>query len=318
MIKTNNEIMWRDSKKIFELNPDMIIKTEILEDGIPIVIIDNFYKYPELVRQLCFEIPVSFTTEQFDTGFTGRRGNLMSFNDSATFYVTLSKILLDRLKLKSFINTTLIDDRQFVCNIYNENENKTNWKRICLPHSDTGVAAVICYLNKEEEGDIMGTAFYKHVESGMSSLPSSELQLDWYCKLRGFDKTEYYDYICSWREKIWDHTKQDYRTFTLESNSEWKIIGKTTGSYNSVVAYAGGILHSALIDYDKLKKNPYTRLNQIMFLHAPRELGGRPELSYGEGVCVCGHFELGGSNRQNKTADFLDGTNDAFKDLPKY
>ena len=324
MTSHSRDIKFYDTQKLFELNPDMKIKTIMLEDTFPIVIIDNFYKNPDPIRDLCFNTPISLTTQHFDTGFTGRRGNLMFFNDNKTYYKDITKIILDGLKLKSFIQTELANDREFLFNVYDENENTTNASRVCLPHSDTGIAAGICYLNKEEEGELMGTGFYKHKESGISGIPNSELQLDWYCTQNGYDQKWYYEHVNKWRPVIWN--PEDFTSSVVKGNKDWEMIGQSTGSYNQQIFYVGVMLHSALIDYDKLKKSSYKRLNQMLFLHAPRHLGGRPELSYHETGCSCGYYELRSDDRATlsaqstakQTSRFCNGKLNAFETLPQY
>lgn len=79
-MKTTQDIKIYDIEKIFELNIDMKIEVSYLgENKLPLMVIDDFYKNPELVRELLINSPVPSITSSSNGGFPGKRINLCSF-----------------------------------------------------------------------------------------------------------------------------------------------------------------------------------------------------------------------------------------------
>ena len=268
-MKNTNDIKYVDVSKAFELNEDMEVENIIVGDSqIPLVSIKNVYKYPEKVREILINTPVSYTSSVEANGFAGRRGCIHNFIDSPNFYRLLNEKLSRHLRTYtvSTPGKLLTGNGEFLFNVFDSDENTANENAFTIPHADPGLIACILYLNTpEEEPNPVGTAVYQMKKTKTSIVPTNEKQFAWYMNFSEKSVDEINLETATYRE-IASNRPNDGK-YVLEENEDFEILYKSSGEYNSLVAYVGCTLHSPLINYELFKNKDYKRINQVIFLH---------------------------------------------------
>jgi len=261
-MSNTNDIKLYNTDEIFALNPDMNINI-VSADGKPILIIDDFYKNPDLVRDLAINTPIPSTNRSYASGYPGKRGLLGGFIDNKQFYEKVSDILLKSLDIHHFVKegTILDNGGDFIVNVFDSEENISNENRFTLPHTDPSLVASVIYLNKEDE-DPVGTGIYKH-KSGYSFKPNNDAHLFWICKQEDDLPHNYMEGLQTVIKSIDLAEKQG--NHVLDGNDEWECIARSTGAYNQFIGYVAGMFHSPLIDYNIFKDKNYKRINQVIF-----------------------------------------------------
>lgn len=273
MKSSTQNIKVYDTEKIFELNPDMKIKMSYIgENKLPLMVIDDFYKNPELVRDLLISSPAPSITSSSNGGYPGKRVALQSFTP-LKFQQAYSDILRKYFNFNFHLEHV---GSTFLGNIF-DGSGPANKINNSTPHADPGAIASIVYLNYDDE-EVGGTSVYKHRESELMFMPLSKFHLEWWVGRKASlqnrrvskvreeedEKFKYY------RHKIFAKNSDPkiYRdTHILESNDEWEILATVESKFNRLVGYVGGTLHSAMIDFEKLSKQSHKRINQVIFMN---------------------------------------------------
>ena len=110
------DLKFFDSKEVFELNPDMKVQVFNVMDNYPVVLIDDVYKNPDMVREVAINTPVPL-----NTFFSARRGQLYNFFDNWNTCETLSKVLIKGLKLDKCLpdkDVVLDNGKLFAFNVF--------------------------------------------------------------------------------------------------------------------------------------------------------------------------------------------------------
>ena len=269
-MKNTNDIKIYDVDKVFELNPDMKISMQYIgKEKLPLIIIDDFYKNPELVRDLLISSPVPKNTSEFQGGYPGLRVTLDTFITSKKFQQNYSDIL----KFYFGFDFDLIVDREsFIGNVFDGSGPASKYNNQ-TPHVDPAAVASIVYLNTDDE-EVGGTSIYRHRESNLPFFPSSDFHFNWWCehlsRVEGKNIDEIKQREAERFEKfggsIFKPSKTQKNMHILESNEEWEILSTVDAKFNRLAGYIGGTLHSAMIDFDELAKKPYKRINQVLFM----------------------------------------------------
>ena len=71
------DLKFFDQEEVFELNPDMKVQIFNVKDNYPVVLIDDVYKNPDMVREVALSTPVPQKTF-----FSAKRGQLYNFFDN--------------------------------------------------------------------------------------------------------------------------------------------------------------------------------------------------------------------------------------------
>lgn len=261
MSPTNN-IKYYDTDTIFKLNPDMDITVKYLQGKYPVLIINNVYCNPDMVRDLCLNTPVPYTSRMVETAYPGRRGELSNFIDSDIFFKTLSDIIVDKLGIKKHFNKDIIlrNNGEFLFNVFDSDENTSNEHRYTLPHSDASMVASVIYLNKDDEEPV-GTSIYRNIKHDIIIKPSHDYHLHWVCDIDNVSHNDYMNKVIDFQNET--HVCTD--NHVLDGNCDYEKLIETTGEYNQMIAYIGGMLHSPMIDYNHFKNKNYKRINQVIF-----------------------------------------------------
>tara|TARA_B100001109_G_scaffold64059_1_gene52383 strand:+ start:40 stop:852 length:813 start_codon:yes stop_codon:yes gene_type:complete len=248
--------------QMFELNDDLEVK--ILKDIGPqkksVVVIDNFYKDPDAVRQLCLD-----SNKRDDPG-------LLSYLPGKRTYIETTAV---KHKIKHIFDDLCFDpeiwgggywqnkewyEREwgrsaFMCNVINDETLKAKPDGI-IPHQDkydlsmpplfTQFGAVI-YLNTPEEC-AGGTNLWSF--DGQMSLP--------FKGPTGIEAPAYGTDIMS-KEEIFEHIHWE-----LNTSDRWKVEHKFEMVYNRLALYESKVLHSQNVELGMF--TDYDRINQVLFM----------------------------------------------------
>ena len=247
---------------MFDLSDDLEVK--VLKDIGPqkksVVVIDNFYKDPDSVRQLCLD-----SHKRNDPG-------LLSYLPGERVYLETSAV---KQKIKHVFDDLCFDtniwsggrwqnkewyEREwgraaFMCNVINDKTLLAKPDGI-IPHQDkydlsmpplfTQFGAVI-YLNTPEEC-AGGTNLWSF--DGQMSLP--------FKGPTGIEAPSY-DQDSMTEEEIFDHIH-----WSLLNNDRWRVEHEFEMVYNRMALYESRVLHSQNVDLGMFTE--YDRINQVLFM----------------------------------------------------
>ena len=249
---------------MFDLSDDLEVK--VLKDIGPqkksVVVIDNFYKDPDSIRQLCLD-----SHKRNDPG-------LLSYLPGERVYLETSSV---KQKIKHVFDELCFDtdiwggglwqrkdwhDREwgrsaFICNVINDRTLMDKPDGI-IPHQDayhmelkmvnslTQFGAVI-YLNTPEECH-GGTNLWSF--DGQMSLP-----------MKGPTGIEppHYSIDSMSEDEIFDHIYTE-----LHNSNRWKVEHEIEMVYNRMALYESKVLHSQNVDLGMFTE--YDRINQVLFM----------------------------------------------------
>ncbi len=97
-----NDMLFYDNKTMFEYNPNMLIRVDMINDLYPVVIIDDIYKHPDEVRDFALSLPIPTHYAEL-SAYVGNRIEISNFIANKTFLDTISMILLQKLDLSHLI-----------------------------------------------------------------------------------------------------------------------------------------------------------------------------------------------------------------------
>ena len=200
----------------FSPNPEIRVKVETFADQ-KVAIVDNFYKYPEKVRELSQQIPAT-RSPGIIHGLPGSRveatfhfGHLGYFFDEVINHVFPE----DMEGVESDFIKNCVDRASFLVNVQNSNLPPR------VPHIDNpskGRWAAGIYLNTPEEC-IGGTAFYKY---------KSKTSVNIY-------------------EELTQEDMKKYQYYVQETAGDWEKIYLAEMKYNRMIIYRQSALHTPYI-----------------------------------------------------------------------
>lgn len=224
---TNNII---NESNVFRVSKNHKVHTELYDD-IQVLVVDNFYENPDLVRELASIIPATnhTTRESYPAATINVSYNMMPVVESYRYYI------------QTYFPNCLSDD--YVEGIMSQssfmlNVMQSDGKEYLPPHidcpSEVNLASSV-YLNTPEECS-GGTAFFKNEEL-MTLLKQPYLNEGEEDKILGFFKDIY---------------KDDY-------------VGCVEMKYNRMVLYHQNVQHAPFMDYNSFVGDNY-RINQMFFI----------------------------------------------------
>ncbi len=221
-----------DENLVFAINTDL--KAEIITIGpnkSKVVIIDNFYKNPNLVRDLALVIPPTYKSNILNATPGGR---IDAFYDlrhlSSVYYDLMTNVFLteEERKFADPSNMqTIFDNATFCVNVTSTKPLKNRFPHIDNHHPKR--YASVIYLNSTEEC-IGGTSFYTFQG-----------------KQEGPDTKNY---------------KVDKNI--SDSDGDWEMIYLAEMKFNRMIMYQQCILHSAYLKEGMFDNN--YRLAQMFFI----------------------------------------------------
>ena len=234
-----------NEQTVFEVNPEYELSVIELEpERARIAVIDNFYKNPDLVRDLALAIPPSVNERILNNlpyGLDSGRINAFYIMDhlGSTYDEIIKKVWPEIHQqyepdyfLESFKRAT------FMVNVMTSTNLPPR-----LPHVDSAdrrFFASAVYLNTPDEC-AGGTAFYTFD----GKLYASDLSVS--AKTLDIGGTQPSDH------------------FTVDDCGDWKRVGMAEMKYNRMIIYSQNVFHSAYIKPDMFVDGVY-RLNQQFFI----------------------------------------------------
>jgi elongation factor P hydroxylase len=230
-------------KEVFEVNPDLEANVHVVgPEEIRVVVIDNFYKNPDMVRDLTLSIPPT-ENSKIMAGTPGTR--VFGHYDFETLYPIFRHVFRN---VYTELTKDVSDDQIYesvrttpFCVNINQSVNLPP----VTPHiddRDSMLFAAGIYLNTPEECS-GGTSFY--MLNGKQTITNEDIG-QW-LKSQG-------------REKFWDH----YITDT-DDVPDWELLSVAEMKYNRLVMYPGNVVHTAYMKPDTFTGDLY-RLIQMMFI----------------------------------------------------
>ena len=221
---------------IFKINLNFKINYEYI-DNHKIIVIDNFYKYPDEVRNFAFNLPV-YSMEWGNHNIESYRGNWVANEKDVQEYSKVLNYLLPHdveINMMAFTFYKFLKDKK-------KYKNKNHiWN---IPHIDRMYNGII-YLNKKEECS-GGTSFFEHKKTKDFFIDNNNMN-------------KYWNYV---RDiKVNDDIENNYK-------HNWNILKTIKMKYNRLILFNGSLFHS--INFGKLEKpnsfNDNFRITQNFYL----------------------------------------------------
>jgi len=289
MIDYYNNDLWianklYSTKEALSINDNYKLKVIDIDSDNKIVVIDNFYSNPDLLREIAFNSTAHIYN---NVGFPGFRSEYWIGNNEV-----YNSVRMDILKevFDIDINQYSMSDPRLTFNIskaYKEwdnidNKNKPN----CQPHCDTidsydtmenlGILSIasVAFLNKDDEwNDKSGTAIYRHKKTGLVKYPSSKIRDE---IINEYNKNAFaygFGRVNGLEEIIWNNSSTDCEGWINESNDEWELEQFIEMKYNRLMIYSGELFHSAYIN--PLDFTDVVRITQPGFMRLIHESRGK-------------------------------------------
>lgn len=224
-----------DEMEFFAPNPELAVRVHHFDGGVErVVVIDDFYKHPEQIRELALSMPKT-RNPKFLHGLPGSRVEAAYYfgHLAYIFNNVISNVFAEDMPYveDTYIQNCL-DHARFLVNVQNSNLPAR------VPHVDcdyVGRFVAGVYLNTDDECS-GGTAFYKFKGSKYVDLSNLDPDL-----------TVYDQYL-------------------LESDGDhWEKIYQVEMKFNRLILYRQNILHTPYIMPNTFTdKKP--RLNQMFFM----------------------------------------------------
>lgn len=226
-----------DESVVFEINQECkITYDEIGPTNIKVVTVDNFYKNPDMVRQLALDIPAS-SNQRIRGGNPAYRINAFYIMDNmASFYDYILRTywpeIMDNVHpsgvYESFARAT------FMVNVMQSYNLPPTTPHLDNPNGDHFASTI--YLNTDEEC-AGGTSFYTFGQKDNAQ------------------PTNFYDV----------NQTQPIKEYITDSIGDWKMVGIAPMKYNRMVIYNQNVLHTAYVKPDMFIDDVY-RINQQFFI----------------------------------------------------
>lgn len=220
----------------FAINPAAQVHVETTSAGCPVLIIDDFYVDPHLVRA---------------GALAGRYDSSLAYYPGLHSEITREELLpvVEKLaRLVSLISDISCDGAAFMSDF----SIVTTPARAMLakqkhPHIDPTPLAGVLYLNPDFE---IGTSMFRHVPTGLAMLRTPE------------DNQAY----GKWMEAEGELTQP--QTYAVGDDGVWQHIHTIAGRFNRLAIYPGNAFHSiAMTDVAANPDLTKARLTQRFFLN---------------------------------------------------
>lgn len=216
-----------DEAEVFAINENLKFEVGEFGDGTQLVTIDNFYKNPDLVRDLALRIPPTYN-DRIKTYLPGGRiGAFYLMDHFAPVVDNIIKKVWPELWIQFPPNhiETVFKDATFAVNVMSTEMLEPRTPHIDCP--DPRAFAATIFLNTPEECK-GGTAFYNY-------------------------------------HGPWDGDVKKTKEYITDSNGLWELIHIAEMKYNRFILYQANVLHTAYIKKDMFNSGVY-RLNQMFFI----------------------------------------------------
>jgi hypothetical protein len=238
-----------DELEVFKTNKNLtleVVEIKSENESAKIVIVDNFYENPDLVRNLALSIPPTTNeriTSYLPSGKNSGRINAFYLMDSlGPVYDRILRETFPEILLPEFAKSGRSDQivgsfmrATFMANVMTSENLPPRVPHIDCADSRAFASSVYLNTNDECKG---GTGFYSFGGKIFSNKNYNTIDLD---------------------EKILPNK------FVIEDEGDWKKLYVAEMKYNRMVLYQQNIFHNAYIDDTMFNNNMY-RLNQQFFI----------------------------------------------------
>lgn len=233
--------MWTfKPKDVFAVNPNLKVEVHhVLDSSFPVVTIDNFYKRPDLVRDLILQTPAPIWKENPEGSL-----NFVDYLDCRHYLrLDLGEPCWRIRELAArYLGVEILKPvPEFVTNVFKWLKEK-ELKGVPFPHSDHEAFAALVYLNTEEECR-GGTAFYKNKALNSNYMIDSQEAVD-----KVFIPENKEDGTCYFHER---------------SDEFWEAYSHIPMAYNRLLMYPGRLFHGSWQESSWFRD--YYRINQVFF-----------------------------------------------------
>lgn len=217
--------------EFFSPNEDLKVKVEEIYAGKKIVIIDNFYKYPDKIQELATNIPGTYNPAII-AGVPGSRVD-------ASYYLSFLKDMFNEIINHVYFPTTKeydcsshLEKATFCVNIIKD----TNILPRQFPHIDGAENFAASIFLNSQENCAGGTSFYTYKgEITPVNYPDKDLFSD------------------------------RYSGYVQENCNDFKKIYTAEMKFNRLILYNRNLLHTAYIPHNSFNIE-IPRINQMIFL----------------------------------------------------
>jgi hypothetical protein len=242
-----------DEEELFAVSEKLLIHKESVGQH-KVIIIDNFYKNPDQLREFILKSPSS-KWDGILYGYKGSR-HMFALNLEPMFKV-VRKVLEKEYQCSPPKETPL-----FQTNIIRQNNEPAG--PCAQPHTDRARFAYSIFLNPTESC-FGGTAFYKHCMSDLQTFPIVPLKQD---------LPQYFQDLMK-KHKLKDREELQYfiygeekrigssQSYIIKSNEQWELLKILEMKFNRMMLFEGEIFHSAYITPD-MYVDEY-RISQVGF-----------------------------------------------------
>lgn len=231
--------MIKFDKTIFEVNKRLTVTLlEIGNEKNRLLEVENFFKYPDRVRNFLNEIPIQSATDLSNTKsvFPGYQVELKYFLSDLNAFLNKAYKLFDyNMSQNSTLKFT------YQCIDGNElNKNVSNF-----PHVDPVLLASNIFLNYDNEiGEDSGTAFYRNKHSSNEYMHF---------------KSSIYRY-----EREFNARKievKNTRYTPISNNDDWEMYHLSRQKFNKLNLYEGALYHNAFMKINSFTTTPRISLS---------------------------------------------------------
>jgi hypothetical protein len=239
--------MIKFDKTIFEVNKRLTVTLlEIGNEKNRLLEVENFFKYPDRVRDFLNAVPIQYASEQSINltnsinSFPGYQIELKyKLNDLNTFLNKAYKLAFNYSLTQDAISKLTyqcIDGNEAIRRVSN------------FPHIDPALFASNIFLNYDSEiGEDSGTAFYRNKNSGNEYMPMNN-------SIYRYNR----DFV--FKSKLDSLT----RYAPITNNEDWEMYHLSHQKFNKLNLYEGALYHNAFMKLDTFTTTPRISLSAIL------------------------------------------------------
>jgi hypothetical protein len=221
--------------EIFKLNTSAVTKiVSVGELGRKVIIIDDFYKYPEEVIKLGRSCPAT-SSKKINFNSPGWRSQVT---------LDLGQVFE---KIHAVINEHLENEVKELYTEFNIPSHFTmNWIQtsrlpiVPIPHIDSIAFAGLVYFNQENLG---GTGFFRHKLTGLEYFPSHEFEIK--------RDEALYRHVLK-KHKFKDMNELLKLLLRFDDENEWELMHTVDFKFNRLVLYRGNFFHTAVLPPERI------------------------------------------------------------------
>lgn len=230
-----------DQYDVFELSDKLDITNIVLPNGVNVIAINNFYKYPEKVAALAYQIPLPKVLQSVNTLKNGYKAESAFIVPKDTVY----KVVHDAIRAHSedgCVSASTLFTYDKCTARFNIYDTSSACVPVNFPHVDPFGYACLLPLDKCE--GYGGTALLRHTATGVTTIPAGH-------------EAEYKDVMSQFK-------LQEAQSSSIK---HFDILHHFKSVYNRMIIFDASLIHSSMIDFSAIRSSCGTRVLQVMFIN---------------------------------------------------